>query len=243
MPTSARRRRPDGAVVSATVDSKRPVRAGTDQQGEPRRRQPPDVRRRMLLDAARAVIAERGLHATTLRDIAAAGGVAVGTVTYHFSGIEEVLAGVLESEMETYSGPIWDRAADAATGRTGLDTLIDGLLASDGRSHQHWKLWLDFWALAAHYPQYSKWQSRVYRDLHRLTAGLLSRGQADGSLSVQNTAAEAVQLIALLDGLVVQSYLPGSRLTPSRARAVLHDYARATMTPAALPDRRRTAWR
>lgn len=195
----------------------------------------------MLLDAARAVIAERGLHATTLRDIAASGGVAVGTVTYHFSGIEEVLAGVLESEMETYSAPIWDRAAAAASGRTGLDTLIDGLLASDGRTHEHWKLWLDFWALAAHYPQYSSWQSRVYRDLHRLTAGLLSRGQADGSLSVENPATQAVELIALLDGLVVQSYLPESRLSPSRARAVLHDYARATMTPAPLPDRRGTA--
>src|SRR5206468_240924 len=136
---------------------------GTDEA--PRRRQSPGVRRRMLLDAARAVIAERGLHATTIRDIAAAGGVAVGTVTYHFSGIEEVLAGVLESEMETYSDPIWSRAADAATGRAGLLALIDGLVASDRRTREHWKLWLGFWALAAHYPQYSTWQSRVYRDL------------------------------------------------------------------------------
>ena len=201
------------------------------QGSPPRRRLPPQLRRRMLLDAARGVIAERGLHATTIRDIAAAGGVAVGTVTYHFSGIEEVLAGVLENEMESYSAPIWGAAAKAATGLAGLTALIDGLLASDARTLEHWKLWLDFWALAAHYPQYSSWQSRVYRDLHQLAEGVLARGLDDGSLVVGDPAGEAVELIALLDGLVVQAYLPGSRLSPRRARGVLHAYVRAAMTP------------
>ncbi len=199
-------------------------------EGAPRRRRPPEVRRRMLLDAARGVIAERGLHATTVRDIAAAGEVAVGTVTYHFSGIEEVLAGVLESEMDAYSAPIWERAAAAPTGLTGLTELIDGLVASDERTREHWKLWLDFWALAAHYPQYSGWQSRVYRDLHRLTEKLLERGRADGSLSVDDPQRVSVELIALLDGLVVQAYLPQSRLSPRRAREMLHRYVRATMS-------------
>jgi AcrR family transcriptional regulator len=194
-----------------------------------RKRLPPDVRRKMLLEAARDVIAARGLHATTVRDVAAAGRVAVGTVTYHFSSMQEVLAGVLENEMETYSADIWAGAASAPTGLAGLTTLIDGLVASDVRAHEHWKLWLDFWALAAHYPQYSTWQSRVYRDLHQLTSDILSRGAADGTLQVRDTDGEAVEFIALLDGLVVQSYLPESRLTPSRARAVLHHYVRATM--------------
>lgn len=183
----------------------------------------------MLLDAARGVIAERGLHATTVRDVAAAGGVAVGTVTYHFSGMHEVLAGVLESEMEGYSGPIWGRAAAAPSGRDGLGLLIDGLVASDLRTYEHWKLWLDFWALAAHYPQYSTWQSRVYRDLHGLTEQLLVRGSADGSLTVDDPAAEAVEFIALLDGLVVQAYLPQARLTPDRARSALHRFVEVTM--------------
>ena len=186
----------------------------------------------MLLDAARGVIAERGLHATTIRDVASAGGVAVGTVTYHFSGIEEVLAGVLESEMESYSAPIWARAAMARTGLEGLTQLINGLIASSTRTHEHWKLWLDFWALAAHYPQYADWQSRVYRDLHALTAQLLGRGGSDGSLSVVDPVGEALELIALLDGLVVQAYLPGSRLTPLGARAMLHRYVGRTWTTA-----------
>lgn len=192
----------------------RPAEAGP-------RRLPPEVRRRMLLDAARTVIAERGLHATTVRDIAAAGEVAVGTVTYHFSGIAEVLAGVLESEMETFSAPVMAAAGDAPTGADALRVLTDGLLASGERAVEHWKLWLDFWALAAHYPQYAAWQARVYRDLHELVETILRRGATDGTLQVDDPAVSAVELVALLDGLVVQCYLPGSRLSPARARAML----------------------
>ena len=97
--------------------------------GGPRHRLAPEVRRRLLVEAARAVIAERGLHATTIRDVAAAGDVAVGTVTYHFAGIAEVLAGVIDAEMTAFSAPIMRRAHAAATGREALQTITDGLLA------------------------------------------------------------------------------------------------------------------
>jgi AcrR family transcriptional regulator len=196
----------------------------------PIRRQPPEVRRRMLLDAARTVIAERGLHATTIRDVAAAGEVAVGTVTYHFSGIAEVLAGVLESEMDEWSEPLWAAADAAPDGRTGLSVLLDGLLADGDRAVQHWKLWLDFWALAAHYPQYATWQSQVYLDLHDLAERLLRRGAADGSLVVADPRSAAVQVIALVDGLVVQCYLPEGRLQPAQGRALVNAAAAALMT-------------
>jgi len=175
----------------------------------------------MLLDAARTVIAERGLHATTVRDVAAAGEVAVGTVTYHFSGIAELLAGVLESEMAAYSSPLMNAAERSRTGRDGLLLLLDGLLADGERAVEHWKLWLDFWALAAHREEYARWQHLVYVDLHALVARLLVKGRADGSLPVHDPEQAAVEVVALLDGLVVQCYLPGARLTPARGRALL----------------------
>lgn len=183
----------------------------------------------MIIAAARTVIAERGLHATTVRDIAAAAEVAVGTVTYHFSGIAEVLAGVLESEMEDYSAPIMSQAAAAPTGLAGLIEITGGLLASGERAVQHWKLWLDFWALAARYPRYSRWQSEVYRELHALVASILTRGTADGTLAVADPQASAVEFVALLDGLVVQCYLPHPRLTPDRARTMLDAYVARTL--------------
>ena len=193
----------------------------------------------MLLDAAREVIAARGLHATTLREVAAAGGVAVGTVTYHFASLAELLAAVVQAEMDTYSAGVWERARSAPTGRAGLDLLIDGLLASGGRAGAHWRLWLDFWAVAAHDPVYSAWQSRVYAQLHSLVGDLLTRGGRDGSLRQVAPGAAAIALVAQLDGLVVQAYRPGSRFSPTRARAMMHSYVTAGLAPVVrrpLPD-------
>ena len=192
-----------------------------DRTPAPTRRRPPAVRRRMLLDAARMVIAERGLHATTVRDVAAAGEVAVGTVTYHFSGIAELLAEVLESEMAAYSAPLMTAAERSGSGREGLLLLLDGLLADGERAAEHWKLWLDFWALAAHREEYARWQHRVYVDLHGLVARLLARELTDASVPAIDPEQAAVEVVALLDGLVVQCYLPGARLTPARGRELL----------------------
>ncbi|OJV24460.1 MAG: hypothetical protein BGO26_17820 [Actinobacteria bacterium 69-20] len=204
--------------------------AQSDHHRPARQRQPPEVRRAMIIDAARELIAAQGMHATTIRDIAAAAGVAVGTVTYHFSGIAEVLAGVLQAEMTQFSAPVMSAAVAAATGRRGLDILTDGLLASGDRAAEHWKLWLDFWTLAAHQPHYADWQAGVYVDLHYLAESLLRRGTADGSLRAPEPARQAVEYIALMDGLVVQAYLPDSRLKPDQARAMLTNYVISVFT-------------
>lgn len=188
----------------------------------------PKLRRAMIIDSARGVIAERGLHATTIRDIASAAGVAVGTVTYHFSGIAEVLAGVLEAEMTQFSADVMSAADSAPTGESGLRILTDGLLATGDRALQHWKLWLDFWTLAAHQAHYAKWQSRVYINLHGLAERLIRRGVADGTLRATDPARQAIEYIAIMDGLVVQAYLPDSRLGPDQARDILQDYVTAT---------------
>lgn len=214
----------------AKAQSPADARSETADARPARQRQPPEVRRQMIIDAAREVIAAQGMHATTVRDIAAAARVAVGTVTYHFSGIAEVLAGVLQAEMTEFSAPVMAAASAAETGRAGLDALAGGLLATGDRATEHWKLWLDFWTLAAHQEHYAVWQRQVYLDLHALAESLLERGNADGSLRAVDPRRQAVEYIALMDGLVVQAYLPDSRLNPAQARALLDNYVTAVAT-------------
>ncbi len=181
----------------------------------------------MIIEAARTLIGDQGLAATSMRDVARASDVALGTLTYHFAGIDEVLAEVLAEEMVAFSAPISEAASQAATGAQGLSIIADGLLAGTDRAAQHWRLWLDFWALAAHVPRYGQWQSEIYRDLHELVAGLIERGSADGTLLGGNPQRRAVEFVALLDGLVVQCYLPYPRLRPAQARAVLGAFGRS----------------
>ena len=180
----------------------------------------------MIVAAARTLIGEQGLAATSMRDVARASDVALGTLTYHFAGIDEVLAEVLAEEMVTYSAPIMAAARRAPTGADGLAVIADGLLAADEGAVQHWRLWLDFWSLAAHVTRYGDWQSEIYRDLHDLVAEQLRRGVADGTLAVTDAPRQAIEFVALLDGLVVQCYLPHPRIELDAARRILGRFAR-----------------
>jgi AcrR family transcriptional regulator len=58
------------------------------------RRRPAEVRREQILDAAEQELLRRGLQHTTVADVAAAAGVAKGTVYLYFETKQDVLAGL-----------------------------------------------------------------------------------------------------------------------------------------------------
>jgi AcrR family transcriptional regulator len=70
------------------------------------KREKPEVRRAMIVEAAREVILRKGLTATGLRDIAAEGDVSVGTVTYHFASVAEILDEVVVLETDRFYASI-----------------------------------------------------------------------------------------------------------------------------------------
>ncbi len=59
-----------------------------------RRTQPPEVRREQLLDAAAAVIVEKGFTSMTVADVAERAGVAKGTVYLYFDTKEHLVTGL-----------------------------------------------------------------------------------------------------------------------------------------------------
>jgi AcrR family transcriptional regulator len=214
----------------------RPARAKTASE---RVRQPTEIRRRLIVDAARTVIAERGLFRTTVRDIAQASGVSVGTLTYHFTGIAEILAEVLQGEMDSFYLPIVENARGAPDATTALRLLVDGFFADDERTVQHWRLWLDFWSLSAHDPAYAQWQSKAY-DLWRTDFGqVIARGLDSGEFRVDDLDIVMIEFLALFDGLAAQAYLPGSSMGPPAARDHLHGWAQRRLR-GARPRTRRT---
>jgi len=200
----------------------RPARAKTASE---RVRQPTEIRRRLIVEAARTVISERGLFATTMRDIAQASAVSVGTLTYHFTGIAEILAEVLQGEMDYFYLPIVEGARAAPDATTALRLLVDGFFADDERTVRHWRLWLDFWSLSAHNPAYAEWQSKAY-DVWRADIGeVVARGLESGEFRVDDLDVLMTEFLALFDGLAAQAYLPGSSVGPLTARDHLHGWA------------------
>jgi AcrR family transcriptional regulator len=69
---------------------------------DPIRDQLAKIRRSQILDASQVVFAERGFHRATTREIAAAAGVAEGTIYNYFAGKDDLLIGLVVrlAEME-----------------------------------------------------------------------------------------------------------------------------------------------
>src|SRR4051794_30031804 len=76
-----------------------------------RRREAPDVRREQILDAAEAVLLERGLAATTMADVAAVAGIAKGTTYLYFTSKAELLAGLRSRYLERFADALTNAPA------------------------------------------------------------------------------------------------------------------------------------
>lgn len=192
---------------------------GSPQQGQrpPRtRRHPPALRRRLIIEAAREVIARRGTGATRMREVAAAADVSLGTLTYHFSSIDQLLAGVIQAEETDFFVPLCDRALATETGREGLHELVDGLLNDRPRTREHWLLWLDFWTLSSRDAKYGRWQHESYEAWRDVISELVVRGHEDGTLHVADEGVAVSKFMALIDGVAAQAYLVGrnSKVVP-----------------------------
>ncbi|WP_172832258.1 TetR/AcrR family transcriptional regulator [Nakamurella panacisegetis] len=201
-------------------------------------RQPTEIRRQLIVEAARVLIADRGLFAASMRDIAQGAGVSLGTVTYHFTGIAELLAEVLHAEMDDFYRPISARAALEPDGAAALGTIIDGFFADGARTVEHWRLWLDFWTLSAHDQFHADWQVKVYVQWRADIVAILERGRTDGTFEFDDIDVAAMEFMAVFDGWAAQAFLPGGPIGPQRARALLHDYVDRRL--AAAPDTARS---
>ena len=85
---------------------------------------PPNSRRDELLELAATMFAERGLRATTVRDIADSAGILSGSLYHHFDSKEsigdEILAGFLDEIRADYQ----DRFRAVEIGGRGEDVIL-----------------------------------------------------------------------------------------------------------------------
>jgi AcrR family transcriptional regulator len=92
-----------------------------------RRREPPEVRREQLLDAAAAVFLDRGLAQATMADVTEAAGVAKGTIYLYFDSKSALLTALrtrYTSQWLAQSGRL-----DAPPGRGGHARQLKSFLA------------------------------------------------------------------------------------------------------------------
>ena len=181
-------------------------------------RMPPAARREQIVGAARTAIAQRGLAATSLRDIAAAAGVSIGTVTYHFAGTDEILRAVVIAESEKFYGDVIDAADAEPDPRRALELIIEPLFGDSVDVQAHWRIWSDYWAVVARRPEIAAAYEVRIRSWEACCSRIITRGVAAGTFVDVDPAATALKLASYSDGLGTQLAQGAAGITAEAAR-------------------------
>jgi AcrR family transcriptional regulator len=187
-----------------------------------RTRQPTEVRRRLIVEAAVPLIAERGYASVGVRDVAAAAGVSVGTVTYHFGSVQEILSEAMVLHIERYYAALSEAAAQAAGAAEALRMLVDALFTED--TDRHWRMWFDYWNAGDQDPDqaFARGQAERYEAWHAQIRELAERGVDEGEFSSDDLGGFTVRFAALADGLALQRLRQAPPLSTEDARRHLN---------------------
>ena len=125
------------------------------------------------------------MAATSVREVARAAGVSIGTVTYHFSGIDELLTEVLHVTLRDFYRPRRRRLDPDATALDRLRLLIDEHFTSP-ELYEQCVIWIEYWP--ARYPRAlgPRLAASALLDVPRYIARVLAAGAEAGEFAVHD---------------------------------------------------------
>ena len=188
------------------------------------RRHDPD-RKDRIVDAAVEVIAEHGVAGATHRLIAAAADVPLGSLTYHFSSLEDLRAQAFRRHAERMSA-IYAAHFDGVETHEQLVEAVTDLIHGDAGADTHdWAIAYELYLAALRDPALRE----VTETWMRTSRTVLER-------FVDPTTARGVD--ALIEGLVMHKTLATSPLPREQIRSIV---ARAVGSPGNHNERRAVA--
>lgn len=122
-------------------------------RGARRRRHDPQ-RRDRIIDACLEVLAEHGVAGTSHRRVAAAAGVPLGSMTYHFTGMDELLREAFSRFALSVSSTIAQRMARASTREEVAEAIAAHINEDIFDSPRELVLTHELYTLAAREPAY-----------------------------------------------------------------------------------------
>lgn len=188
-------------------------------------------RRDSLLETVRRLIAEHGLDGVTFREVAAAAGVSIGAVQYHFPSKDSILQAVMSDSIERIRQRSRDQIGTGPT-RDRLFRALSEILPLDEDRLEESRIYLAFLARAAVSPTLTQ----LAHDVQAITrqgvrAGLeiaVRDGEAVRDLDLDRAAASTA---ALLDGLTAHLLTDSASMSPGLAEAILRDHLDTLLTP------------
>ncbi|MGJ0121681.1 TetR/AcrR family transcriptional regulator [Williamsia sp. MIQD14] len=154
--------------------------------------------RHELIASTVRLIASRGLHATTLRDIAAGAGLSLGSTTYHFPDRDALMLGAFEAHVTDTEGVVDDALADGSEPRDvrtdgGVRSALGALLADRNQVLIRHELRLE----ATRDPRCRELYARSRDAVGRIVAGALRAGHQPADTTAVSVLAAALEEAAI----------------------------------------------
>jgi AcrR family transcriptional regulator len=165
-----------------------------------------DVR---IADAAISIVAREGLDALSVRKVADAVGVAIGSVQHHFPTRAELVLGVLNRTVERQTARVVS-APEEPTVLGSLTARLGRLLPSNNRSREEAIVWVAMAATAARDPLVGPRQREVVASSIRAIESTLRIAQQAGEVSHHLDVRETARMIdAVVDGFLLHGAASG----------------------------------
>jgi DNA-binding transcriptional regulator YbjK len=169
-------------------------------------------RRDRLVDTTIDVIAENGVAGATHRAIARAADVPLGSLTYHFGSLTDLLAAAFTRHVDTVASRFDERMRAAPDRAAALEALVEHLTGDLLGSQRDLVLAVELYVAAARNPALravtQDWMSRSRRSLERHLDPVTAR-----------------EVDALVEGLVLHSALSTDPMNAAQIRSALHRLA------------------
>jgi DNA-binding transcriptional regulator YbjK len=171
------------------------------------RRYDPD-RKSRIIDAAIEVVATCGVAGTTSRRIAAAADVPLGSITYHFDSVDDLLFQAFRRHAERMS-PRYEAHFDGVRNLPGFVDAVTGLINGDaGGDPRDWAVAYELYLAALRNPA-----------LRSVTDAWMRRSRSVLERFVDPVTARGVD--ALIEGLVMHVTLSTAAFDRAETRAIV----------------------
>ena len=193
-----------------------------------------EVRRQQILEAAAAVISERGLGEARIADVAAVAETSTGLILYYFGSKDQLLAEALAAAEDQFYLQIFRGITGIDDPRAQLAELIAGSCPGTERVAvdvtAEWQLWVELWARALHDPDTARRRAGMDRRWRSTIADVVRAGQQRGVFAAHVDPRDfALEFAALIDGLALQVALRDTEVTGEQMERIALGHARRVL--------------
>jgi AcrR family transcriptional regulator len=180
-------------------------------------------RAQALLRSAYRVITRQGSHRLSLQDVADEAGVSKGMVLYYFKSKENLFLTTMRYALERTEARIRERIAGVDDPHQVIAALIDAIFIGPAQNRDFYLLYLDLIEHAARVPSFSRLSGMAFEIINGLYEEVIRDGVAKGGFAVEDPAASAAAMRALIEGTFL-SWLQQAdwRASHPRFKALCH---------------------